>query len=124
MTATKTPPRKSRTSKREPAKCSRFPCDSAYRRSTHTPTEEGTVVHRVSVGEKTMLVDDEWSYEWAVSVVAMDDLGDPGPWHLYVEVPARSRWLSTEEAEDFAREVTRAALWAAKYNLRDAGARS
>jgi hypothetical protein len=67
--------------------------------------ETGELPHRVSCGEKTALIGDEWVYLWRVSVVAVDDTDY---WSPLVELAAGGErtFEDPDDAEEFARRVT------------------
>lgn len=86
--------------------CTRFPCDSAFRRVTHQPDSGGSVRHRTSVGSGD---------DWSVAIIAWDD----DPWCVDVKIP-EALWTfeDVEAASSFAQAIQRAAVWALKATAR------
>lgn len=105
-----------------PVRCTRFPCDQAYRRGTHLPNEDGEVVHTTSVAHRYWDLDDtdgQFETKWRVSVAARDD----GPWQLRLRIGTLVLWINdTEEIEGLTEGVTRGAMWTMKARLQSAEA--
>ncbi|WNB84535.1 hypothetical protein [Cellulomonas sp. ATA003] len=82
--------------------CTRFPCDHAYKRQAHRPTEDNEVRHVVSAGTGD---------DWSVAVTAWDD----DPWCVTVTTP-ETPWTfeDPEAASRFAADVQKATVWALK----------
>lgn len=94
--------------------CTRFPCDSAYRRREHTPDENGTVVHFTSSGGCS-------SDGWISGMVAYDD----EPWRPWLRIgDEQTDFAGFEGPFDQARRmadgIVTATVSALQANLKDA----
>lgn len=98
-------------------RCTRRPCDRAYRGEPHQPNEDGDVVHFTRVEQQRIDgAGPESDWLWRVGVAARND----GPWQLMVSVLDQVIWLPVDAGDDAQRlgaGFNRAVVWALRANL-------
>lgn len=94
--------------------CRRYPCDHAYRRSSHpVSVAEGEARHVISVDSRRH---DNLEIAWSVKVQAFDDQ----PWRVTVHINPGTITLTADDADSLAAAIHRANTWALKANLKEA----
>ena len=98
-------------------KCTRFPCDQAYKRGTHTPDKDDDVLHSVGWGGDMDMDRDDLKYKWQVRTIAW---GDDGAWHVQVVIGDESfQFWEVKDAQRLIDGLLSATLCAAEAAVQE-----